>query len=307
MSSTILSGKASAAFKREDGSIVYFLFEKTHESNVFPQKPNWSCIAIGNFKEVMYKVFHHSTACEGGCLVGTGRRLIKPENYISDWRRKLTEPVQIGDCKIRLTVGNSYLCHIDMHNINKVEDALKNIGREDFFETIKTGNASVSLHQDIEIILALYGVGQVFPPWRIVEHYMTWCNPQPEYAPMSSAGKVNNVNLHVYQVDDYTLLYRNDDSKPWKFEYSYQIINKFICDYAYENEMQQTGSSKRMIADYRNLCLSAPKLPKETKFTVTRITDGDKTYDRDCVDQLAQELGLVERTTCTICFQFVFW
>lgn len=307
MGATITTGKLSAAFKRADGSIIYFLFEKTHESNVFPQVPRWSCIAIGDFKEVMLQVCHHASACEGGSLQGVCRRYIKPENYIAAWRRQLAETVQIVDRHIRLTIGASYLYNIDTNDIDKVEKALKSIGRENFFETIKTGNASLSLHQDIDIVLALYGVRKVFAPWRIVDHYMTLSNPQPEYAPVPSAGKINVVAMQVYRVDSNSVVYRHDDSEPWKFEWDFRVVGKFVTDHAYDNEMLQTGSSKRLIADYRNLCENASKLPAETKITVTRITDGDAVYDRNLVDQLAQALGLVEKEQLAPpVFEFVF-
>ena len=307
MGATITTGKLSAALKRADGSIIYFLFEKTHESNVFPQHPHWSCIAIGDFKEVMRRVFLHASSCEGGSLQGVSRRYIKPENYIAAWRRQIAETVQIDDRHIQLSIGNTYQYHIDMNSSHLVFKALKRIGRDDFVEAIKAGNAALSLYQDIDIVLALYGVGGVFAPWRIVDHDMAFSNPQPEYAPPLCAEKINMVDAQVYRVDSNSVLHRHDDSEPWKFDWDFRVVGSFITKHAYDNEMLQTGSSKRLIADYRNLCVNAPPLPAATKITVTRITESDKTYDRNCVDQLAQELGLVEEgQLAPSVFQFVY-
>jgi len=82
MGSTILLGKKAAVFRRPDtGKVVYALFEQTCETNCRPQTPDWSCIALGEYSDVMRHVFLGASCCEGGSLKSRAGH-IKPENYI---------------------------------------------------------------------------------------------------------------------------------------------------------------------------------------------------------------------------------
>ena len=61
MGATVTTGKAVMGFINK-GTVYYILFEKMHESNVFPHSPHWECFALGNYQDVMQAVFRRASA-----------------------------------------------------------------------------------------------------------------------------------------------------------------------------------------------------------------------------------------------------
>ena len=102
MSSTITRSKDVGAFYDRDHRVVYACFEETYESNVYPHSPSWSCIAIGHIEDVLERIFHRASSCEGGMLRSrTGN--LTPEGYIGSWLDKLAAPFAIRGRGVRCT------------------------------------------------------------------------------------------------------------------------------------------------------------------------------------------------------------
>ncbi|MDR5832439.1 hypothetical protein P9250_31820 [Caballeronia sp. LP006] len=85
MGSSILTGKRAGAMQKANGEWIYALFERGYESNVYPHTDHWSAVALGNYAQVMRRIFSHATSCEGGMLRSRNGS-IRPENYIASWR-----------------------------------------------------------------------------------------------------------------------------------------------------------------------------------------------------------------------------
>ncbi|AXW10006.1 hypothetical protein CJO90_05710 [Ralstonia solanacearum] len=101
MGATVLVDLKTAALRRPDGSIIYFLFENTYEKNLYPHEPRWSCVAIGSYEQVLLRIFQGAAACEGGSLQGRGCGLL-PETFILRWQRALRAPLTMPDVTVRV-------------------------------------------------------------------------------------------------------------------------------------------------------------------------------------------------------------
>lgn len=103
MSSTHSHGKLIAAVHTSDGPVIYIMFEKVCDSNVYPRTPAWSCCSFGDRSATLREIFYRASACEGGMLTGAGGRRVTPEGYIAGWLKELANPVAIVDTEIVLT------------------------------------------------------------------------------------------------------------------------------------------------------------------------------------------------------------
>lgn len=293
MCSTITTGKKSAAFVRADGTVIYVLFESTYEANVFPHTPHCGCIAIGVYADVMKKVFAQASACECGSLQGTGGRNILPENYIAAWKRELSAPTRMTDVRITLKVGKSYLAPILEDKLDEVRQALVQIGRENVFNDIKAGQAVMYLHEDEDVVLALYGVDKLFAPWKILHIGDSTSNPALVFAPKAVIGKFDPPTTRVYRLYEDEVL-GHFGAAPYRYlGAEYLAVEKYINSVAYPLEIQQTGCAKRLIAEYREQCRNAPPVPPSTMVTINREVAGIDKWNVDCADQLAQKLGII--------------
>jgi hypothetical protein len=291
MSTTITTGKKAAAFKREDGTVIYVLFEKTHSTNCHPATPHWGCIAIGEYVDVMFRVFGHASSCEGGSLQGDGKRCIKPENYIAAWRREIAAPVGIHDVQITLEVGDSYRAAIGRGKLEEVRDALINIGRTDVFDAIQTGKKIISLYQDTDIVLALYGVNKIYAPWKILDHLDTSNSLDTSLGPVMAFEHMDTPPATVYRIDRENVLVQLGSNGQWQqWGWQYAAVDRYVREVAYACEMKQTGSSKRLIAEFRELCTNAPAVPNNTKLKFSRNVDNLNKWNLSIYGRLVHAL-----------------
>lgn len=299
MGYTVSTGKLAAAFVRGDGEIVYVLFEKTHESNVYPQTPHWSCIAIGTYAEVMLRVFRHATSCEGGMLKGSGNRDIKPENYITGWRHELAEPVLMDDLNITLTEGGKYSPEVEKRD--EAIAVLRQMGRNDLVDAISNdGKATIGLYRDVDVVLALYGVDKLFSPWRVLKHADWRTMRRPE---LGAVARVEDIQPPMVRVLTASCGHRNElfvqlDNGPWQqWGADYSALGEYLLKVAYPYEMKQTGCHKRLIAEFRDLCATALDVPDDTKLKLFREAEGVNNWNRENFDRLVVKLGGAAGTT----------
>jgi hypothetical protein len=295
MSYTVSTGKLVAALVRADGEIVYVLFERTHESNVFPQTPNWNCICIGTYSEVMLRVFRLATSCEGGSLKGSGNRDIKPENYIAGWQRELAEPVRMDDCNITLKVGGQYSSLIKEDKVEDVISVLRQIGRNELADALRNDDRVViSLYQDVDVVLALFGVDKMFSAWRVLNHSCTMTMRHPEFGPVPRIenSKPPMVRVLAAKGSIFTEMVVQVEDGVWQqWGADYSALGKYMLEVVYPCEMKHTGCHKRLIANFRNACSTAQEVPDSTKLKLIRNAEDASSWNRENFDKLVSKLG----------------
>jgi hypothetical protein len=306
MGATVTTGKLAAAFARNDGQIVYVLFEKTYEKNCYPHTPRWSCLAIGPAEDVMQRVFLAASICEGGMLQARNGQ-IKAENYIAAWRRELANPVEMPDIAIDLKIGTSLYAKIPKEKENDVRNVLANIERNDLFTKIQEGSASVSLHKDADVILALYGNDSPISPWRILSWGDALTLREPRFGITRVKANVVAPHAQILRLTNEDLLVKIGD-QPWHMGgWAYSVVGSYIIDVVSGLEMQSTGCAAGLIQSFRELCASALVVSDATRITVNRNTANVEAWQASTVDSLAIALGIVEeghpcpeQFTCTV-------
>lgn len=293
MGSTVLTGKAAAAFARLDGTIIYAAFERTYEKNCYPHSDHWGCIAIGTYADVMRRIFVHASSVEGGMLQSRSGH-IKPENYIAHWRQQLAKPQRFPDTRIELRFESSFSAALPKDREEDVQKALAEAGLESVLDLIKAGDYSVSLHDNYPVIRALYGNKGPLAAWRVIKHddISTLAEPELGFAPR--VGHVTVPPVRAYRLDRENLLTKVGQ-QPWSLGgWLYRAMGNYITDHVYELEMQCTGASGMLIKHFRDLCNAAELLPPDTVIHVRRAEGEVERWYRDCADKLAKKVGVVK-------------
>ena len=296
MSATVTTGKLAAAFRTAAGKVVYALFEKTYEKNVYPHTPRWSCIALGYFEQVLKYVFQRGAGCEGDSLQGI-HGWIKPENYIADWRRKLAEPVELQDAAIALKVGDSFYSTVKANKEADVRRVLASIGREDISRRLFDAKEEVLLllHADIDVIHALYGKGGgVLYPWLVLNesHAGTIGRSELGFTPSNKPIEVPNVS--VYRFGDNHCLAKFGAGQWGMKSGQHSVVEEYIEEAVFHLELQKTKCATALIAAFREKCQAAPQIPGNARFTVTRNIPNAQKWHQENADELARVLGLVQ-------------
>lgn len=296
MSSTITSGKCAAAFKKPNGAVVYVLFEKTHDTNVTPHEPRWGCFAIGEYADVMRSVFVNASSCESGGLQGGSKRLIKPENYIAGWRKELSNPCGIENKVITLTMGDNFYSTFKPDRLNEVRVELAKIDRLDVFADLQTGQSEINLFEDADVVQAIFGYAKFSNPWKILAFHNCHTLHHPELGIETRIGKIDPPVCEVRKINAHDLLVQCGSNGQWvNWGYAYASVGRYIIEVAYAQEMKQSGSSKNLITEFRELCASASNLSGDTMLTFYRLDAvGVKNWQLEYLDKFAQEFGVVE-------------
>lgn len=292
MSSTYSSGKNVAAFTRENGEVVYALFEKTAESNVYPITARWGCIAVGSYDQVMLNVFQRATACEGGSLKGSCGRALKPENYIAAWVSEFSNSVRLDDFTINLEVGN-WSAPIDARKLEDAILALQAIGRNDVIDAVRNGCAKIELYRDVDVVLALFGVGKLFSPWRILSHaeWRTVAYQELAPKPVSDGFQLPKLQVMVNRAGRGEILVQFDGGEWRQWGADYTALGEYMLNVVYPCEMKQSGCQKQLIAEFRNRCAIAQEIPMHTAIKLIQNTDRDSLWHKDVYERLVAKLG----------------
>lgn len=293
MGSTVLTGKAAAAFARPDGTIIYAAFERTYEKNCYPHQDHWGCIAIGQYQDVMRRIFVNATSVESGMLQSRAGH-IKPENYIAHWRQQLAKPQFFPDKRISLQFSSSFYAALPDEREEDVQKALAAAGQEKLFDLIKAGDYSVSLHDDFPIIELLYGRAGPLAAWRLIKHDDISTGVEPNLGFTPALGNVTVPLVRVYRLDRDNLIVQVGSGR-WSLDgWTYRTVGNYITDHVYGLEMQCTGASGMLIKHFRDLCNGAEPLPPETIITVNRAEGQVETWYRDNADKLAYKVGVTQ-------------
>ncbi len=269
MSSTITTGKLAAAFRRNSDRLFYVLFERVHESNVYPHDPSWQCSFIGTAQAAVRTIFYWASSCEGGMLKGRDGH-IKPENYIAAWLRELANPVVMPDRDIRLYAGEGWSAPLPLNNADFL-GRIDALCREDIAEIIRAGKvAELTLHTHTDLLVAIYGEESHehlhIPPWRILKghdrpHDVTR-DRTLGYAPKPARCHPAHVPDAI-RIGQYDHVLRQPDGAWVNEGWAYSIIGQHIRTLA-DLELAEPGHYRRAIPCFRHAIENAPLPPEGT-------------------------------------------
>ena len=268
MGATITTGKAVMACQpTAQSEVIYILVEQTYEKNCSPHTPHWGCFAIGTYKQVMQRVYAHAAAAEGGSLNNRSMDLT-PESYLRGWNLAFHKPMMFNnrDISFRILERNHWYDGIESTKAGAVYHKLKDTNRLDVWEKLISDDDKVSLsfYDNIDLIMSLFGVDGVEPPWRIISRYF---EPHGVVVPGFIPGKTHGGRFPA-GMDKLIKLKSNmartvfaklgADGYYHSYEWEYRVIGEFVEKQAYECEMVQHGLGVKNIKSFRELLDSLP-------------------------------------------------
>ena len=307
MGSSILTGKRAGAMQKADGKWIYALFERGYESNVYPHTDHWSAVALGNYAQVMRRIFSHASSCEGGMLRSRNGS-IKPENYIASWRSELAKPTLLRDRAIELSVGSSCYSAVPESQLDDVRLSLVRAGFESRIDELVGGSLSVSLHADIDLLLSIYGNSGPLSVWRVLKEYdCGTAHIEVPVPPTTKTAMERMPEVRCHSIDQHNVLVAMG-AAPWRHAgWQYSAVGSFVTEVAYPVEMEAPGFAKKAIPAFRDAVSNAPQVPSATRITVTRAPEGTEEWKVRRADEFARTLGLVAEDACApAVFSFAF-
>lgn len=295
MGATISINKAVAGFTRSSGEIVYITFEGTCSKRDDPRTPRWNARAIGSYDDVMQIVFSSAAATEGGSLQ-TRSGCTSPEAYIQKWRNEFKAPVPMPDIQIKLKLGGtSMYSTIEDVEVDEALAVLAKHGRNDLVDALRAGPVTLSLHDDVDIIIALYGVNAKLSLWKILNGGpphgtgASWLAPAKRNAPVMAP------TVDAYRVDEHNVLVRVGAAPYELMGWDYSAVGRYTRDVVLPLELRCDGAAKKMIAAFRDKLAVAPKLPDSATLIIAPAA-GDHRYYVENAETLASKLCIAVDT-----------
>ncbi|MGA4231784.1 hypothetical protein ACI2UN_08710 [Ralstonia nicotianae] len=302
MGATIIVGMKAAACRRPNGQVTYFLFENTYEKNCYPHDPHWSCVAIGTYDQVLYRVFQSAAACEGGSLQGRGRYL-RPENFIRRWQRELRAPVTMPDVSIRVRPTLPYALEGEHGKyLDKVCAVFAAHGRQDLADVFRSvQDVTLALHADVDLVVALHGMGGPVSPWRAVTIDQTFCTAAEALAPPAAAESLIVPTSKVWALDADVRVGKVGSQPLQVLGWEYRAVGDYLREHVYPLELRRMGISGDLIRRFRQACRSALPLPDATRMTI-RLGDipDAHPWQRACAARIAAALDIAHAPTFTV-------
>lgn len=294
MSYTITTGKKAGVLQLPNGDYVYALFEKTHESNVYPHTPQWSCTGFGTYEQVLELVIRYAAYCPGGCLQSKsgGGGYIKPENYIAAWRRAIHKPFVMAVGAITVSMNDlKWMIKGNDKAAAAVSQVFEKHGRSDLKSLICDENARVELHwpADAGLIMDLFGPSGPFSAWRAFSHSDLTETQLSIPLPEKSKDYVVPVS-QAYKLLDGGFLVKHGDGE-WRHETgnSY-VMGAYVRTVIQEAESKVPGISKSMCQQLRDTLEQAVGLPAMTKVMVS-IKDDTKDFAKESIERCMTHIG----------------
>lgn len=295
MGATISINKKVAGFARSNGEIVYITFEETCSKRDDPRTPRWNARAIGSYNDVMQIVFSSAAATEGGSLQ-TRSGCTSPEAYIQKWRNEFKAPVPMPDMTIQLKLGGTSLYStIEDNEVDETLAVLAKHGRDDLVDALRAGPVTLSLHDDVDIIIALYGVHAKLSLWKIVSGGPPHGTGADWLAPAKRNAPVMAPTVEAYRVDEHNVLVSIGGAPYEIMGWDYSAVGRYTRDVVLPLELRCDGAAKKMIAAFRDKLAAAPKLPDSATLTITPAA-GDHRYYIENAEKLASKLAVVVGT-----------
>ena len=264
MGATVTTGKAVLAFQAKN-EVIYILFEETYEKNCTPHTPHWGCFAIGNYKQVMTRVFGRASSAAGGGLQSRSGE-ITPETYLRGWKLAFNKPMMFNnrDVSFRILERNYWSDGIESVNAGRVYSVLKETGRLDVWEKLisEDDNVTLSLYDDIDLIMSIFGVSGIEQPWKIIDQYSYDGMECLGFIPAKSHGgkfpaAMNRLVMLRSKYSDNFLEMQSDGSfaNPRS---KWSVIGDYVRNQAYQCEMIERGLGVKNIETFREVLVSEP-------------------------------------------------
>lgn len=257
MGATVTTGRRVAAFRAQDGRIIYVLYEETYEKNCSPHTPSWCVVGIGEIQDVLKRIFSYGSICEGGMLQNRGGHMT-PEGYIRTWLQELAHPLVQPDVTTVMTLGPYMSDPMDKEKIAEITARAESIGKASWLNAIAAGEKpTLSLQGDTDTVLAFFGVGGVLPAWRLLRH--CWppdgardsglgYAPNPVHPPTLADPVVLRVGETKFSGDPCLIL--NEDGSYTESGWSYSVIGEFVQG-LWKDELQYPGHYYSRIRKFR--------------------------------------------------------
>jgi len=267
MGATVTTGKFVSAFQAK-GKTYYILFEETYEKNCHPHNPTWCCIAMGSYQDVMKNVFGRASAAEGGSLQ-TRAGCVSPETILRGWSLAFNKPASFHNIKINLRIleRGSWREGIESCLAGELHNVLKENNRLDIWDKLISDDDefTLSLHDNIELILSIFGADGIASPWRIIaNHEMPSGKVLDEnlIPAKHNHGRLPNTmnRLVKFSGQDGRLYYaemQNDGSFA-NLRWQYSVIAQYAANQAYECEMVERGLGIKNIQAFREVLANEP-------------------------------------------------
>lgn len=282
MSSTHSHGKLIAAVHTSDGPVIYIMFEKVCDSNVYPRTPAWSCCSFGDRSATLREIFYRASACEGGMLTGAGGRRVTPEGYIAGWLKELANPVAIVDTEIVLTrKGWRNNVPSDAASFEAFKQNLGSSARaQEVVDSLEEADtAVVSLVDDIGLLTRVYGsdlndAAHFIHPSRLFaygyapEHGVRMS--QLGYAPKKAQPTADVLPGFVRVSGTDANILQRDGNGVWRCIGMQSFVVERYIRGLWELELAEPGTYRQRIGAFRNVLTNAPVLPESG---VTAIVD----------------------------------
>ncbi len=264
MGATVTTGKAVFGFNAKSNEVIYVLAEETYEKNCYPHTPHWGVFAIGNYAEVMTKVFGRASAAEGGALTNTSNKLT-PETYLRGWNLAFNKVEYFHDREITLRIldRGSWRSGISSESAGDLLLTLKELNRMDIWEKlISDDEVKISLHDNIDVIRSIFGVDGFEQPWKILDyHGHNTGLVDVALIPAKSNGEVmpvqmpRLVKIKTTHTDQFVELHGDRYLNPRWF---YSVMGDYVRNQAYTCEMLQSGLGVKNIALLREVLDNEP-------------------------------------------------
>lgn len=305
MGSTVTTNKRAGAFRKADGTVIFVLFEETYEKNCTPHTPQFSVTAFGPRNDVLRRIFQHASSCEGGMLQSRAGT-IRPENYIETWKHHLSKPGEIFDTEIDLSIGDSYRSPIPLSSVDAIRTLMESRGYGAQFGEIEAGSLTVSLHADVDLLLALYGQSGPLSAWRVLGH--VHCSKATlTVDPVRNVKADRMPRVRAFRLDENEVVVSINGSQLRCAGWDYNAVGSFL-DLAYEHELHAPGWGKTAIPWYRALLRQAPQLPAETLVFIQRDLEDEKVHGWrvETLNRVAAAAGVADadgNAPMEFCFQ----
>lgn len=297
MGATVTCNKSIAAFKNAAGKHFYLAFEETYEKNVYPHTPRWSCIAFGTYQDVLKRIFAYASGCEGGCLQ-TRSGMTTPELYLKGWQKVFEKPVLFcTEYPQKLRIEKYWNTPLPEESWEKAKQVFLNHDREDLVSILSTvgGEISLSLVDDTDLFIDLYGVNGVMSPWRIFSKHQCHTLANEDLRPTKPRGDFSNPKQQFLRYGEN--VFKLMPSNEWQeIGWDYSVVSDYIKSTACEAELASPGIGISLITAFRQQVSNAPKLPMNTKVQITVDPDDIQSYKVDYARKFANRNGFDENS-----------
>lgn len=265
MGVTVTTGKAVMAFQSKN-EVIYVLNEETYEKNCTPHTPHRCCFAIGNYKEVMSRVYGRASAAAGGGLNNRAGNLT-PETFLRGWNLAFHKPMMLNnrDISFKILERDRWRDGIESDRAGLVYDVLKATNRLDVWEKLisEDDTVTLSLYDDIDLIVSLFGVNGVDQPWKIIDEYTHIGGKEHlGFIPQKwNGGKypatMDRLAMLKYKYGEKFVEMQSDGSfaNPRS---KWSVIGDYVRTQAYQCEMIEQGLGVKHIQAFREVLSNEP-------------------------------------------------